>query len=308
MFRMLLESYDATTVWLGGVVWLGASAWNLPARVHKLVDSLSAHCGLVVLTSVLLTALGSIYIYHRYALSMDEYAAVFQSKLFASGRIYAQLPAALVDWFVVSGFNGSFLFASPVTGKVIECYWPGFALLLAPFQWLGVPGLCNALLAGAAVYLIHEVTLEITGEARAAGWAMLITLASSVFWANAISFYSMQAHLTANLLFAWLLLRPTPTRALSAGFVGSIALALHNPFPHLLFAAPWVFAMAIEKTQRRLLVPLALGYLPLGLVLGLGWPILRSVIAPVDAGYSAQMQSLTHVFMWPDAALIDMRI
>ena len=308
MFRMLLESYDATTVWLGGVVWLGASAWNLPARVHKLVDSLSAHCGLVVLTSVLLTALGSIYIYHRYALSMDEYAAVFQSKLFASGRIYAQLPAALVDWFVVSGFNGSFLFASPVTGKVIEGYWPGFALLLTPFQWLGVPGLCNALLAGAAVYLIYRVTLEITGDARAAGWAMLFTLASSVFWANAISFYAMQAHMTANLLFAWLLLRPTPMRALSAGIVGSIALALHNPFPHLLFAAPWLLAIALDESRRRLLVPLVLGYLPLSLLLVVGWSIFRADILSMDGGNFAQVQSLTQIFVWPDTALLDMRV
>ncbi len=97
-------------------------------------------------------------------------------------------------------------------------------------------------------------------------------------------------------------------RALSAGFVGSIALALHNPFPHLLFATPWLIAMAVDRTERRLLVPLALGYLPLSLVLGVGWPMLRAVVAPVDAGYSAQIHSLAQVFVWPDAALIDMRI
>jgi hypothetical protein len=240
MFRLLLRSYDADTAWLGGAVCLLALLWNHSAPVLKLVDYLAAHRDLVALTCVLLTALCSIIVYHGYALSMDEYAAVFQSKLFAAGRIHAQLPGSLVDWFVVSGFNGSFLFASRETGGVMEGYWPGFALLLAPFQWLGVPGICNALLAGGAVYLIYRVTLEITGDARAAGWAMLFALASSVFWANAISFYSMQTHLTANLLFAWLLLRPTPMRALSAGIVGSIALALHNPFPHVLFAAPWL--------------------------------------------------------------------
>jgi hypothetical protein len=137
---------------------------------------------------------------------------------------------------------------------------------------------------------------------------MLFALASSVFWANAISFYSMQTHLTANLLFAWLLLRPTPMRALSAGIVGSIALALHNPFPHVLFAAPWLLAMAIDKAQRRMLIPLALGYLPLSLVLGVGWPMLRAVLAPIGDGDSAQIHSLTQVFVWPDAALIDMRV
>ncbi|MGP0087966.1 MAG: hypothetical protein ACLP0B_30760, partial [Steroidobacteraceae bacterium] len=308
MFRLLLRSYDADTAWIGGAVCLLALSWKHSAPVLKLVDVLAAHRGWVALTCVLLTTLGSIVVYHGYALSMDEYAAVFQSKLFASGRIHAQLPASLVDWFVVSGFNGSFLFASRETGGVMEGYWPGFALLLSPFQWLGVPGLCNALLAGGAVYLIYRVTLEITADPRTAGWAMLFTLASGVFWANAISFYSMQAHLTANLLFAWLLLRPTPMRALSAGIVGSVALALHNPFPHVLFATPWLLAMAIDKAQRRMLVPLALGYLPLSLVLGVGWPMLRASIAPIGDGYSPQIHSLTQVFVWPDAALIDMRI
>ena len=32
-----------------------------------------------------------------------------------------------------------------------------------------------------------------------------------------MSYYSMQAHLTANLLVVWLLLKPTPRRAFCAG-------------------------------------------------------------------------------------------
>jgi len=31
--------------------------------------------------------------------------------------------------------------------QAIEYYWPGFALLLAPFEFLKVPWLCNASLA-----------------------------------------------------------------------------------------------------------------------------------------------------------------
>ncbi len=126
--------------------------------------------------------------------------------------------------------------ASSLTGHVIETYWPGFALLLAPFQALGAPWLCNAILAGIALYLIYQITTEITGERRAGGFALLFTIASGAFFANAISYYSMQAHLTANLLFAWLLLKPTNRSALAAGVVGSLALVLHNPVPHMLFA------------------------------------------------------------------------
>jgi hypothetical protein len=97
---------------------------------------------------MVLIALGTVVVYHDYPFSMDEYAAVFQSKIFASGQIFAQLPRNLVDWLVVSGFNGSFLVASAESGRAIEYYWPGFALVLAPFDFLKVPWLCNASLAG----------------------------------------------------------------------------------------------------------------------------------------------------------------
>ena len=151
---------------------------------------------------------------------------------------------------------------SAQTGRGIETYWPGFALVLAPFQLLGIPWICNATLAGLAIFLIHRITLEVTGDRRAAGWAMLFALASSAFWANAISYYSMQAHLTANLLYAWLLLKPTGGRSFAAGLVGALALLLHNPVPHMLFAAPWLIAFALDDSTRRRLIPLALGYAP----------------------------------------------
>jgi hypothetical protein len=308
MFRLLLMSYDARTAWLAAAACLLAAVWNRPGPVLGLVDWLASHRSWVVLATVLLAELGSLSIYRSDALSMDEYAALFQAKVFASAAVHAQVPPPLLDWLVVRGFNGSFLFASHETGNIVEGYWPGFALLLAPFEWAAVPGLCNALLAGLAAYLVHRITLEITDSMRAAGWAVLFLLACGAFWANAIALYSMQAHLTANLLFAWLLLRPTPLRAAAAGVVGSIALVLHNPFPHLLFAVPWLFALALDKAQRRYLVPLALGYLPLGLVLGVGWLEIRAAIAPTGGGSLAQFRSYSWVFALPDASLLAVRV
>ena len=131
------------------------------------------------------------------------------------------------------------------------------------------------MLAGVAVFLIHRITWVVTGERRAAGWAVLFALASSAFWANgAISYYSMQAHLTANLLYAWLLLNPTSPGSLAAGLVGGLALLLHNPVPHMLFAAPWLITFALRPDTRRQLIPLVAGYLPATIAVGFerAWP------------------------------------
>jgi hypothetical protein len=306
IFRLLLTADDSRTAWLSLAMCLLAALWNRPALSLRLADFFGNHPYSVALASTAVLALGAVLVYHDCPLSMDEYAAVFQAKIFATGRLVAQLPGDLVDWLVVSGFNGSFLVASPQSGRAIEHYWPGFAVLLTPFQFLSVPWLCNATLAGLSVILIYRITLEITGDRRSAGWALLFTVASGGFVANAISYYSMQAHLTANLLFAALLLKPTGYRVLGAGLVGSLALILHNPVPHALFAIPWILALALEREQRRFLLPLILGYLP-GLALALGWLMLRGEIGSGLHGMAAVHGVADGVFAWPDAALLNMR-
>jgi hypothetical protein len=307
-FKFLLTIYDIWYAWLIVAVCILAAIWNRPGPILRLVDFLARHPVAMALMSTILLAIGTIVVYHNYALCMDEYAAVFQSKIFATGRVSARLPPQLIDWLIVPGFNGAFLFASSSTGQVIEGYWPGFALLLAPFQALGLPWLCNPLLAGLSLYLIYRITFVITCDQRAAGFATLFALASGAFVANAISYYSMQAHLTANLVFVWLLLEPTRYRALAAGLVGSMALVLHNPVPHVLFALPWLFMIASTKEQRHYLIPLILGYLPLSLILGLGWLMLRAPIQAELHNAPAMSSILSEVFRWPDAAMLNMRV
>jgi hypothetical protein len=306
IFYDLLNFYDRPTAALGVLVCLTALLWKRPAPLLRLVDYLGSHVAATAAASAALFAVCAVGVYKNYPLSMDEYSAVFQARVFASGHLAAQLPPALVPWLIAPGFNGYFLLISAQTGRGIETYWPGFALVLAPFQLLGIPWLCNATLAGLAIFLIHRITLAVTGDRRAAGWAMLFALASSAFWANAISYYSMQAHLTANLLYAWLLLKPTAARSFAAGLVGALALLLHNPVPHMLFAAPWLIAFALDDGTRRRLIPLALGYAP-AVAVGLGWVWLRSDIAPV-ARSAPLGATLSSVFMLPDADLLNMRV
>jgi hypothetical protein len=134
----------------------------------------------------------------------------------------------------------------------------------------------------------------------------LFAIASSVFWANAISYYSMQAHLTANLLYAWLLLKPSSARSFAAGLVGSLALILHNPFPHVLFALPWLIALGSNTSTRRSLAPLALGYLP-AVAIGFGWALLRAQISPAAQSAVAVAGTLKGVFVPPDMDIFNMR-
>ena len=309
IFRYLLMVDDAKTAWLTLGVCLLAAFWRNPVPLLKIVDFIGSHVTAVAIATVALSlGLGAVFIYHNNAFCMDEYAAVFQAKIFAAGRLTAHLPPSVINWLIPPGFNGAFLVASRATGQAMEAYWPGFSLILAAFEFLGIPWLGNASLAGIAVLLVHRITLEITDDRRAAGWAVLFTIASGVFAAYAISYYSMQAHLTANLLFVWLLLKPTPYRAFGAGVVGSLALVLHNPFPHTMFAAPWVIAIARSREQRRTLFALILGYLPLTIMMGAGWLYLREFVSSGSSGFNVISNNINTVFRLPDKSMFDMRV
>jgi hypothetical protein len=242
-----------------------------PGWLHGVVTGVSEHVNVIASLTVVALSAACIFVYDNHPLSMDEYSAYFQSHVFAAGHLSGHFPPALLDYLVPPGFQNYFLHISRTTGAVAAGYWPSFSLLLTPFTWLGIPWACNPIISGLTLLAMHRLALRLFADREAAGFAVLLTLASPVFFADGISYYSMPAHLLANCLYALLLLSPTPRRALLAGVVGSVALTLHNPVPHLLFAVPWFLWIARQPNGGRLLACLCAGYLPLCLLLGIGW-------------------------------------
>ncbi len=239
--------------------------------VRTLLRAVGERPATVAAIAAVLLCVGALAVYHDHPLSMDEYAAYFQSQVFAAGHLTGQFPLPQKDWLIPPGFQNFFLTISSDTGQVASSYWPAHALLLAPFSALGIPWACNPVVSALTALLIHRLAMYMFEDVEAAGLALLLTVCSPVFFGIGISYYSMPAHLLANCLYALLLARPDPRRALLAGFVGSIALCLHNPVPHLLFAAPWLIWIATRRGGVKLLALLGLGYLPLCLLLGVGY-------------------------------------
>jgi hypothetical protein len=236
-----------------------------------------------------LLCLGAWYVYHRYPLAMDEYVALFQAQAFAEGRLTGQYPPELLDRLVPPFFQGFFFTVSRATGEISSSYWPGFALLVAPFAALGIPWAVNPALGALTVPVLHRLVRRL-GGAEAAGWAVALMLASPVFVVAGISYYPTAAHMLCNLLYALLLLTPTPARAAAAGLIGSLALTLHNPVPHLLFAVPFFVWLAWRPGRVANLAALVAGYLPIALLLGVGWHrhlvTLPAAAAAAPAGFA----------------------
>lgn len=289
IFAFLLAAYDGH----GNLLLLAVvlSAYFLRARPGALqaIEWAGARPWLVAAVAFPLLCTASLGVYHAFPLSMDEYTALFQAETFAAGKRAGAFPRELLDSLIPSIFQNHFFLVSRATGEVSASYWPGFALLLAPFAALGIPWAANPAIGALTLPALHRLTERVTGSRDAAGWALAIALASPAFVVTSISYYSMPAHLLLNLLYALLLLQPTMPRALLAGVLGSLALTLHNPVPHLLFGIGFVAWLCTRPGSAPLLAALVAGYLPLALLLGVGWHVhlLELVRAVVPAAAPA---------------------
>jgi hypothetical protein len=241
---------------------------GLTAAVDSCVGWLGRRAGFVALCWTLLLAILSLTVHRAYPLSMDEYAASFQAEIFAAGRLVGQWPPLLVNGLVNPGHEPEFIVTSWATGEVLSGYSPGHALLMAPFAAVGAPWACNPVLTGISIVILARIVRLLLGEA-CVGWAVLFWLASPVTTAYGISFYSMASHALLNMVFALLLLAPTPGRAAIAGLTGGLALSLHNPFCHAVFAAPWIAWLAGRRSRLPSLLLLVASCVPV--YLGLAW-------------------------------------
>lgn len=260
-----------------------------------------------LLTATIVTALLSVctlVVYKNHPLSMDEYADWFQSRVFAAGSLAGRWPPELVDWLLPKGFQGTFLKVSTSTGAVMSGYFPGYALVQAPFVFLGVPWLCNPVLVGVTLLVLAYIARTLFGNSTSAGWVLLFAIASPVFLVNGLSYYSSSGQLLLNLAFCALLLKPSPKRLFLAGLVGGLSAFYHNPIRHVFFALPW--AVWIGWTYRPRLKGmflLAAGYLPSVLMLGGAWLYFRTQItanplavgAATAAGTGAVVESVAGI-------------
>jgi len=286
-FVHLFVRYDLPAAILSTFILLAGILLALKTkalRIDECLDWVGRKPIKIVFAVFIILSLGAYFVYQRYPLCMDEYMQYFQARIFAEGRLWGQYPPDLIPWLIIPDFFAIF---SAETGRVISNYWPGFSLLLTPFMKLRVPWLLNPVIGAGSLLLLFYYMRKILEDSRAASWGILLTISSAVFMVNSISFYSMCAHLFFNLLFAFCLLKITPIRLFLAGLVGSYALVLHNPIPHIAFALPWIIWIAVKEKRFRNIGILLLGYLPLSLIIGVGWYWIQLFVANAGEGAGA---------------------
>ena len=255
-FFRLFVLHEGPFLWLLALV--GALAWLTAARASECGPSAWARRAMSaaarapvwgVALAVLAAALvGSATLLHGVALSMDEFAASFQARIFASGRLQAAVPA---DWRGLAPWmTPVFVNYKPVSAVWVGSYLPVYAAMRAAFSLARAEWLTNPVLAAASIVLVAAIARQLwTGgrRVRGAALALLFLLLSAQFLATSMSGYSMPAHLCLNLLWLWLYLRNDTPSLVALPWVGVLALGLHNPVPHALFVAPFLVRLLRER-------------------------------------------------------------
>lgn len=205
----------------------------------------------LALAVLAVTALGSLVVMHGIGLSMDEFAADFQARIFSSGHLTATIPErwrAMAPWM-----TPTFISYKADTFRWVASYLPVYSALRTPFLLVHAEWLVNPLLAAASVVLLDRVARRLwPDDDRRRLLALGFLVTSSQFLVTSMTRYSMPAHLCLNLLWLLFYLRDDRTGYLALPWIGVIALGLHNPFPHALFVVPFLLRLVQRKRWAEL--------------------------------------------------------
>lgn len=271
---------------LAGVLLIALCVWRLPARSRPLAGDWRLACGAGALMAVVAFA-GHYFILSGYDMSRDEQMASFDAQVFAHGYLAAPLTGVWRDHS--EALNTMFMYPTGRTAAWISAYLPLNAALRSLFGLIG-----DAALTGPAMLLLGAAALW--GCARriwpadreAAVVALLLYLGSGQVLVNGMTAYAMPAHLALNLCWLWLFLRRRAWTDMAALAVGFIAVGLHQPIMHPMFAAPILFLLVLERDWRRAALYF-LGYAAIG-AFWAWWPnamwslVEADVVAPKGGG------------------------
>jgi hypothetical protein len=191
-------------------------------------------------------AIGTSAVMHQLPLSMDEYAAAFQARVFADGRLAAPLPEA---WWPYSwSLTPVFIAYDPGRHVWMSQYLPVYSVLRASLIGIGADRFINPALAAVSLPLIYACARRLWPDEAWRAWLAVGFLAASTqLLFMSMTGYAMPAHLAVDLLWLYAFLRNDRTGWIAAPLLGMLALGIHNPFPHALFVAPFLLYVAWQR-------------------------------------------------------------
>ena len=200
-------------------------------------------------TVVIVCGLGTHFVFLNYPFAMDEYYSDFQAAIFAQGKVFAPITSEFTP--LAKASTPLMMIYNTVAQTWTSNYLPVYALLRTPFWMAGCAWLLNPLLSGLTLLATAGVVRRIWPTNPTLVWVGVILMATNVqFLITGMTAYAMSAHLLANLVWLWLYLDPSPKRQILAPLLGILAVGLHQPNVHLVFALPFCVKLLLDKRWK----------------------------------------------------------
>lgn len=260
--------------------------WRLPQRTRPLDGTWRSVLAGAFLMAAAAYA-GHFFILSGYDLTRDEQMATFDAAIFAEGHLVAQLGGI---WRThADALNTMFMHPTTEAAAWVSAYLPLNAALRALFSIVGDAALTGPAMVALGAAALWGCARRLWPDDReAAIVALLLYAGSGQILFNGMTAYAMPAHLALNLCWLWLFLRRTWASDVAALAVGFVAVGLHQPIFHPMFAAPILFLLILDGAWRRAVFFLV-GYAAIGAFWawwpGAMWALVEgNALAPQAAG------------------------
>ena len=195
-------------------------------------------------------------------MSRDEQMASFDAIIFSTGRLVAPLRDPWAEH--AEALNTLFMLQVEERFAWVSGYLPMNAAIRGLFELVGAANLVGPLAILLGAIALWACARKIWPNDRSAAvLAMLLYLGSGQVLVNGMTSYAMPLHLTANLVWLWLFIQNRLRMDLLALCVAFVAVGLHQPVFHPMFALPILVGVLIERDWRRSAI-FFFGYLVIG--------------------------------------------
>lgn len=223
-------------------------AWRLPRRAPGVPVLLAIGAAMVGLL-----AFGTYALMDNFPLSIDERMVLFDMSVFERMQLATPLAASWRPY--VTALMPAFLLNPTMPTGVVSSYLPMNALLRAAFSKVADPVLFNPLLALAGGAALLDIARRVFGRDNRACWVVLLVYAlSAQMLVNAMTVYSMTAHMALNLIWLAAFLRGGRIGHSVAIVTGFVATGLHQLAFHPFFVAPFILWRIRHREWRQVLL------------------------------------------------------
>jgi hypothetical protein len=200
---------------------------------------------LIVIGVLLVTSVGTVVVFHRYLFLDDEYAGWFQAVIYSKGHLTTTVPPALCGWIQS---------ITPTTVGVYQpCilrlrFLPLHSAIRGAFLAAGLDSFTEPVMAALSVLLVILIARRVwPGRPERAVLSALFFAVSTQFLVMSMTGFAMTSHLCFALIWLWLYVHPDRWALVVLPWVGVFAMGLHSPFPHLLFVAPFLLRLLVQR-------------------------------------------------------------